>query len=97
MTPVEREALRHFRFKEKARVTGRKMREVLNLKAYDMSKAAWELVDLGEDAFLENLRDRVISDNPEVLNRCPKCQRVPVTPRAKQCPWCFHDWHDVRS
>jgi hypothetical protein len=27
------------------------------------------------------------------INRCPKCNRVVRTPRARQCLWCGHDWH----
>jgi hypothetical protein len=28
-----------------------------------------------------------------VVNRCPKCNRVVRTPRARQCLWCGNDWH----
>ena len=27
------------------------------------------------------------------INRCPKCQKIVRTQSAKQCCWCFHDWH----
>jgi hypothetical protein len=27
------------------------------------------------------------------VNRCPHCQRVVRTPRARQCLWCGSDWH----
>ena len=27
------------------------------------------------------------------LNRCPQCERIVVSPLAKQCLWCSHDWH----
>jgi hypothetical protein len=47
----------------------------------------------GPDEFRRAVRDRVLRDHPEVVNRCPKCRRVVRTPRAKQCRWCFHDWH----
>jgi hypothetical protein len=47
----------------------------------------------GEAAFRDAVRDRVLRDHPELINRCPKCNRVARTPRAKQCRWCFHDWH----
>jgi hypothetical protein len=29
-----------------------------------------------------------------VVNRCPRCSRLAKTPKAKQCPWCFHSWRD---
>ena len=47
----------------------------------------------GPEKFRQAVRDRVLRDHPEVVNRCPKCSRVVRTPRAKQCRWCFHDWH----
>ena len=28
------------------------------------------------------------------LNRCPRCNRVPRTLKARQCPWCFASWRD---
>lgn len=29
-----------------------------------------------------------------IINRCPKCQQLARTPHARQCPHCFHTWHD---
>jgi hypothetical protein len=29
-----------------------------------------------------------------LVNRCPKCNRVVRTPRARQCLWCGNDWHE---
>jgi hypothetical protein len=28
-----------------------------------------------------------------VLNCCPKCDALAKTPKARQCRYCFHDWH----
>jgi len=39
------------------------------------------------------VRDRVVRDHPQAIVRCPKCARVLRTPRARQCMWCLHDWH----
>ncbi len=50
-------------------------------------------LDRGTDAFRHAVRDRVLRDHPQIVNRCPKCNRVARTPRAKQCRWCLHDWH----
>ena len=30
-------------------------------------------------------------------NSCPRCGRLPRTPRAKQCFWCGHDWHEAAN
>lgn len=27
------------------------------------------------------------------IYRCPKCNRVVMSPSARQCMWCKHDWH----
>ena len=47
----------------------------------------------GVDAFRKAVRDRILRDHPEIVKRCPKCARVLRTPEAKQCRWCFYDWH----
>lgn len=26
-------------------------------------------------------------------NLCPKCSKLARTPSAKQCRFCYHDWH----
>lgn len=28
-------------------------------------------------------------------NRCPVCNRIVETPEARQCLWCWHDWHNA--
>ena len=52
-----------------------------------------EALERGGDEFREAVRDRVLRDHPEVINRCPCCKKVVRTPKAKQCRWCQHDWH----
>ena len=47
------------------------------------------------EAFRIAVRDRILRDHPEVVAKCPKCHRVLRTPRAKQCRWCYFDWHDT--
>jgi hypothetical protein len=27
------------------------------------------------------------------LNKCPKCNKIARTPKAKQCRFCRYDWH----
>ena len=36
---------------------------------------------------------RIIKEHPEVINNCPKCNRLTRTPMAKQCRYCFHTWY----
>jgi hypothetical protein len=58
------------------------------------SEAASALAE-GQDAYKRRVRERVMRDHADdiVVNRCPACDRIVKTPRAKQCLWCGHDWH----
>jgi len=49
----------------------------------------------GYETFCRDIASRMLSERPDdlVLNRCPQCDRIVRTPRARQCLWCFHDWH----
>ncbi len=49
----------------------------------------------GWESFLEQTAARILGEHGAdiYLNRCPKCGEVTVTPRAKQCRYCLHDWH----
>ncbi len=47
----------------------------------------------GVEEFRRAVRDRILRDHPEIVKRCPRCARVLRTPAARQCRWCFYDWH----
>lgn len=49
----------------------------------------------GVDKFREAVFDRLMMEHQEdiFINRCPRCHKIAKTPKAKQCQWCFHDWH----
>ncbi len=49
----------------------------------------------GVDVFLRRTSQRIMRDYPEkiFINRCPKCNRVVRTPKAKLCLWCGYSWH----
>jgi hypothetical protein len=53
-----------------------------------------DLVNLPVPEFRRRVRDRLMREHSHQinLNRCPKCDRIPATPMAKQCPWCYHSW-----
>ncbi len=52
---------------------------------------------------IENLRNqiayRMLKDHPELLNYCPKCNKLTRTPKARQCRHCHHTWfhEDVKK
>ena len=52
----------------------------------------------GAEAFRRRVRGRLLVEHAgEVfVNRCPNCERVVRTPRAQQCLWCGHDWHEPK-
>ncbi|MGE0144388.1 MAG: hypothetical protein AB7I19_11415 [Planctomycetota bacterium] len=50
----------------------------------------------GWPVFRTRARQRVPREHASsvFINRCPRCDRVARTPRARQCLWCGEDWHD---
>ncbi len=54
------------------------------------------LLEKGVEHFMNAVRDRILSEQRDqvFLNHCPKCGALANTPRARQCPKCFHSWHD---
>lgn len=55
-----------------------------------------EALKMGYTAFKRRVRKRILLEHSEQvdLNRCPRCDKIPRTPKAKQCPWCYHSWRD---
>ncbi len=51
----------------------------------------------GPEAFRIQAAERVLAERRDEIdvNRCPECDRVVATPRARQCLWCGFDWHEV--
>jgi hypothetical protein len=49
----------------------------------------------GVESFRRQVRDRILREHADKVffNYCPKCGGLAMTPRARQCCWCFHDWH----
>ena len=54
------------------------------------------LASAGIQEFLENTAQRILKAHGGeiVLNHCPKCGALAKTPKARQCRFCRHDWHD---
>ena len=45
------------------------------------------------ERFLNGVVDRVLNTGSFSVARCPQCNRILRTPNARQCRWCYHDWH----
>ena len=57
-----------------------------------------EMMDLtkdGYEAYKIKVATRIWEKHKDELdlNLCPKCGKVARTPWAKQCRFCFNDWH----
>ncbi|HRH47755.1 MAG TPA: hypothetical protein PLP23_03315 [Panacibacter sp.] len=53
------------------------------------------LLENGFNAFKIKVASRIYNEHKEKLdlNLCPKCFKIARAPQAKQCRFCFHDWH----
>lgn len=102
MNDNEKAAWKHWSTTYKTENSG--MTELQKEKRYKVSlKSGWisqdsEVLDLlkdGIDAFRIRTAQRISKTNPDVLifNNCPECGKLARTPFAKQCQYCFHDWH----
>lgn len=55
-----------------------------------------EFSALSDVEFRKRVVERILRDHASevVLNRCPKCDGLCRTPRAKQCMRCGHSWRE---
>ena len=92
MTRAEALAYRTFLVDEKVR-HGYAPEPLEDLRTTDPE--ALSLMHEGIEQFARRVRDRILREHRDrvVLNTCPKCGGLAMTPRAQQCRWCFHDWH----
>jgi ssDNA-binding Zn-finger/Zn-ribbon topoisomerase 1 len=104
MTDCERAGLKALHMEKKAALhaqEGLEKQASLERKRYtDMNKpSVSEALKMGDSAFMRKIRKRILMEHSDQieLNRCPKCDRIPRTPKAKQCPWCRHSWRDEVS
>lgn len=96
MTELERAGVKavHARYKAAATDNDGLRRMILDKWGGGNDPAVVAALSHGEEAFRVAVRDRVLRDHPELVVRCPNCSRVLRTPRARQCRWCHHDWHE---
>ena len=69
--------------------------QLLRQQMKSQDPAVQELVALPYEHFLSRVCDRIVRDATEegLFNLCPACGALARTPRARQCPQCYHDWH----
>ncbi len=58
-------------------------------------KTVLDLLNDGIEAFELNAAQKILAKHVDkvFLNICPKCQKLARTPEAKQCRYCYFDWH----
>jgi hypothetical protein len=63
-----------------------------------LTTAVDELTKDGFEAFVTCTADRILAAHRDdvIINRCPQCDELARTPRAKQCRFCGHDWHNSK-
>ena len=48
--------------------------------------------------FRMRVASRILAEHPDLqINRCPQCNCIVRTPRARQCFWCGYDWHGANE
>jgi hypothetical protein len=77
-------------------VNSDKWNMLMDRKFISQDKEVLELLASGNEKFRINLAQRILKDNGGriYLNICPRCGRLLRTPSARQCRFCFYDWHD---
>jgi hypothetical protein len=61
-----------------------------------VAREAEVALNAGVQVFRRRTRERIISAHQSEVcaNTCPKCGRLPATPKAKMCIWCSHSWRE---
>ena len=93
LTQFEREVLTAFYRRGKAEAYGKP--DLGQTYGYAPDQRIDAIVARGSVEFRRNVTERVMREDGDkvILNRCPQCMRIVRTPRAKQCCWCYADWH----
>ncbi len=95
MTERESAASRHLVFQDKmAHTSSAGVRSHL-APMLSNNPEVLALTDAGMDAFTRQVAERIMREHGQeiYLNCCPKCGKIAKTPQARQCRFCFHDWH----
>jgi len=93
MTEQERQALFSWKLEYKANAASSELMKNKIRESIPKDAKVKELLKDGIAVFGNNVKNRILSENPDVfINRCPQCNSIARTPRAKQCPKCFIRW-----
>ena len=61
----------------------------------DVLRARHPWTDGDPEVVVKRACERLLAESPDqiVLTRCPKCDALCRSPRAKLCPSCHYAWH----
>jgi len=93
-TPDERLAGKTILYKTE--ITNARMKAFLIGKGwYSDAENIKEMMAEGYGHFKKKVAERIFFTHQKELNLnlCPKCSKITRTPWAKQCRFCFHNWH----
>lgn len=97
MTDKEAKARRTIFAKQKiSEMEGTLLAEKMRERWMSNDAEVLALIADGEEKFYDSVYARIMREHSHevFINRCPKCNALARTPKAKQCPKCFHSWHD---
>ena len=105
LTELERRAFNHLvaQFKEVNRFELVGQEEGRSSRFYSQhisdDPSVLHLASDGHRAFYLRTAERIFREHADKLsfNCCPRCGEVARTPTARQCRYCFHDWHNERA
>jgi len=100
ITDVEKLAYKKLLLDKKADTSSSGLAEALGRRVQEFSTSeVTAALASGPDAFLERVAERVLREHPQevFLNRCPRCNALCRSPRARQCPECHHTWRSAST
>jgi hypothetical protein len=92
----EKLANRHLNTLAKSNAANTAMYKVLQQRQWiSNDPAVLELAKNGFEEYKRKVTERIFNEHKHELelNLCPICGKIARTPIAKQCRFCFHDWH----
>ena len=97
ITEFEAKAWRNILIKTKSAGTDKKkMAQMMETKWFHREPEVLSLLGNGVAAFCQKTIARVLIENPNGLNTCPKCGSLCRTSKACLCPQCAHTWFEKR-
>ena len=98
LTEAERGAWRNLLVARKIKNSGSgSMKRMLDRTMSINNPAAEDLLRNGEAAFYTATFARVLAEQTDQLNTCPKCGSLCRTVKACLCPHCSHTWFEKRQ